>query len=392
MSTRRSRNGTGSVTQRADGRWQACQRYTDQDGKQKRRYLYGKNRREVLDKLKETQKHIDNGDPVVEAKDTVAVVVTKWVKRTLETSSRRATTIANYRTIARTKVIGYLGDVPLAELDRDAVNRWYSQMLAEGVAVSTIHKAGDILGLVLDEAVEDGLLRRNPVRSASKPALVRLEAATYSADEVSRLIDAAKGSRDYPLLVFAAHTGLRKGEALALRWRDVRLDRQEVAVTGSLARVNGHLLRTEPKTSSSTRVIPLSPAAVTALRLAQQQQDQDRDASPHWADTGYVFTTVSGEAIDPRNVLRSLRRIKRQAGVRHGSWHTLRHAFASHLLQSDVPLFTVSRFLGHSSIRVTSDIYGHLAPAQMRDQVMPALDGYGTEPKDGNVIPLRGVS
>jgi len=387
--TTRGRNGTGSVFQRSDGRWTASIRYKDANGQAKRRTVYGKTRREALDRLKEVQRHIDAGAPVVESKDSVAAFVERWITTVLEVSDKRPTTIATYRTIARTKVLPHLGPLPLAALDRATISRWYADLRTAGVAVSTIHKAADVLGMALDEAVEEGLLRRNPVRLVDRPALVRAEAETYTSDEVARLNEAAKGSREFPLLVLAAHTGMRKGEALGLRWRDVRLDRREIAVTGTLVRVGGRLTRQEPKTNAGTRVIPLSPAAIAALDEARSWQDGDREGSEWWSDTGYVFTTSTGEPMDPRNVLRWFARIKRAAKVRHGSWHTLRHAFASHLLGSGASMFAVSRVLGHARIGITMDVYGHLAPADMRDQVIPALDGYGAPDEGGNVVPIR---
>lgn len=391
MTTTRSRYGTGSIYQRSDGKWVGSVRYKDTNGDNKRRYLYGKTRREVADKLREVQRHIDAGTPVTESKDSLAAYLQQWITERLEASDKRPTTINTYRTTARTKVLPYLGTKRLAELDRTTIARWYSTLRADGVAVATIHKAADVLGMALDDAVEDGLLRRNPVRLADRPALVRAEADTFTPDEVARLIAAAEGSREYPLLVLAAHTGMRKGEALALRWRDVRLERRELAVTGTLVRVNGRLTRQEPKTNAGTRVIPLSPTAIAALEEARRIQDNDREASQWWADTGYVFTTATGEPMDARNVLRWFARIKKAANVRHGSWHTLRHAFASYLLGSGASMFAVSRALGHARIGITMDVYGHLAASDMRDQLIPALNDYGTTPVGDNVIPLRGV-
>lgn len=96
--------------------------------------------------------------------------------------------------------------------------------------------------------------------------------------------------------------------------------------------------------------------------------------------------------MDPRNVLRWFAKVQRAAQVRHGSRHTLCHAFASHLLGSGASMFAVSRVLGHARIGITMDVYGHLAPADMRDHVIPALDGYGTTDEGSNVVPLRGAS
>ncbi len=122
------------------------------------------------------------------------------------------------------------------------------------------------------------------------------EATHLSVVQVAALLEAAQGSRYRPLFVLLVNTGLRRGEALALRWSDVDL-------TNGLVRVRG----TPPKSARSARTIPLGVAAVEVLRSLKARQAAERlKAGSVWTDSGYVFTTELGEPGDPRNALTAL--------------------------------------------------------------------------------------
>lgn len=125
---------------------------------------------------------------------------------------------------------------------------------------------------------------------------------------------------------------------------------------------------TEPKTAKSNRFIHLSPAADRLLRQVKRTQTEDRlSAGSAWTQTGFVFTTDSGQPCDPRNALRALQTASRRAGLTGVTLHTLRHSAASLMLVNGVSLKVVSGVLGHSSISVTGDIYGHVSPEVARD-------------------------
>lgn len=127
---------------------------------------------------------------------------------------------------------------------------------------------------------------------------------------------------------------------------------------------------TEPKTAKSKRVLPLSPPAERLLRDVQDLQATERKlAGSAWHETGYVFTTETGEPCDPRNALRAFKSAAARAGIPGAGLHTLRHSAASVMLANGVPLKVVSEILGHSSIAITGDVYGHVSPDVSRDAV-----------------------
>jgi integrase len=142
----------------------------------------------------------------------------------------------------------------------------------------------------------------------------------------------------------------------------VDLDAATLKVAATITRVNHALTITEPKTARSRRTVPLSPTVVAVLRKhrATQKADRLRDGN-QWADSGLVFTRELGGPVDPRNLLRVIEAAAKTAGVEGVGVHTLRHSAAVDWLESGVHIKVVADLLGHSSIAITGDVYGHIS-------------------------------
>lgn len=409
--TQRNRKGEGTVWQRSDGRWVARLTYVDDTGRKRRADKYAKSKREAQAHLRSMRRHAEDGAPVIESGLTVEAWSKRWVSTSLAVSSRKATTKETYAHLVRSHIAASeLGQLRLDALTPSKVEVWLAQLL-EVKSESTCRQIHAVLCLMLDGAMREGLVRRNVARSVDKPRVSRSDAIAYSSGQVARLLESSKDDRLSALLRFIAYTGTRRGEALAVRWSEVDLDKGTVRITGTLARVGGDLVRLDPKTAKSRRVVPLVPEASDALREVKRQQAKDRlAAGPAWSDQGYVFTTEVGTPVDPRNALRWFYSVRDRAAralmlddseCQHledsiadgqacqvcgrsagdylgGSLHTLRHSTASVLLANGVPMPIVSDVLGHSSISITVDMYGHMAPSIVADAVARGFAGYGT--------------
>lgn len=177
-------------------------------------------------------------------------------------------------------------------------------------------------------------------------------------------MEAARGDRIGALASVLLTLGLRRGEALALRWEAVDLDGPEPSVTiaGTLSRVTGKGLVVGPtKTAGSGGVIPLVEPALTALRSHRKHQAEERLAAKAWVDAGIVFATPIGTWNDPRNALRSWHGWTAAAGIGKRRMHASRHTCATVMLANGYPLEVVSAVLRHSSIRITADTYARVA-------------------------------
>ena len=227
-------------------------------------------------------------------------------------------------------------------------------------------------GQALDHAVKLGVLVANVTGRVDAPKLRRPPIEPFKADEAQRLLEAAQGDRLEALYVVAVATGMRLGELLALTWRQVDLDGHTLRVVASLQRVSathdGWAVG-EPKTEHSRRQIELPPSAVTALRAHRARQLAERVAlADVWRDQDLVFCDALGGYLNPQHITKTqLQAVLRRAGLPRRRFHDLRHTAATLLIAAGVPLIVVSKMLGHTTIRITADIYGHVTVEMQRD-------------------------
>ena len=382
-------NGEGSKPiKRKDGRWQIGLFYLDPDtGAQKRTTVVAKTRAEVIVKRDEVRDRLKRSQPAKDANVRLEDFALAWADTSLEASERKATTKRWYRGLIASHIVGSaLGRTTLDRLRPRSVEVWLLGMRQKGLADSTVRSAFTVLGVILADAVRDGLIAVSPAAGLHRPRIRdRKEAAYLSPDEINRLLEAAEWTRYAPLFKLLVNTGMRRGEALALRWADVPEAGADFAtatirVAGTLVRVDGVLTVTEPKTTSSGRPIPVTEGAMEVFRYLRQRERLERlAAGSQWRQTGFVFTTELGEPCDPRNALRAFKIAAARAGLpANVGLHTLRHSAASAMLMANVPLKVVSEIFGHSSISITADIYGHVAPEVQRgamDKLGAALGG-----------------
>jgi integrase len=390
MSGKRA-NGEGNVYQRANGRWEARLSYIDHDtGKRRRVSFYASTAKAARQKMKEARDRIDEGKPPKDATSTVGAWLAHWRATTLAASDRKESTQQLYATLCRKHLeVPPFGAIPLDKLRPSDVEALVLAMRAKtkpgkridvdtepepvrALSDSTIRQTYTVLRAALDGAVRDGLLARNPAALVKRPGVERREARHLDADAVAAVLRHAETSRYHAALVLIASTGLRKGEALGLAWDRVDLDGGALKVASTLGRIGDRLVISEPKTDRARRTVPLNPAVVAMLRKHRTAQKEERlRAANQWQDSGLVFTTELGAPVDPRNLLRVIEVAAQAAGVEGVGVHTLRHSAAVAWLESGVHIKAVADLLGHSSIAITGDVYGHTSDNTAR----AAVDG-----------------
>ncbi|MFD3038364.1 tyrosine-type recombinase/integrase [Mycolicibacterium senegalense] len=369
-------NGEGNVRQRADGRWEGSVSYVDPVTDRRRRtYVYGKTAAEARRELKKVRQRIEGGKPAKDAPDTVASWLKRWRESSLAASDRKATTKSLYGSLSRKHLEGAaIGGKRLDRLKPSDIEALIVELRGNKLADSTVRQVYTVLRQALDVAVRDGLLASNPAAKVKRPGVARQEARYLPAADVARLLDAARGLRYYTAVLVMASTGLRRGEVAGLLWSDVDLEKGELTVRHTLSRVDGALVLTEPKTDRSRRRVPLHAGVVTALKGWRTQQLQERlAAGDQWTDTGVVFATELGTMVDPRNLLRTVELAAAKAGIENVGAHTMRHSAAVAWLESGVHIKAAADLLGHSSISITGDLYGHTSD----DTARAAVDGLG---------------
>lgn len=377
----RRANGEGSKPrQRKDGRWVVEVRYIDPDGLSKRATVYGKTAKDARRKGEDVRRRVKARQAPQDAKVTLATFIEEWIGSTLAVSDRKASTKSMYATLARKHIADSdLGRSTLDRLTPRKVETWVAGLRTKGLAESTVRSTYTVLRAALDTAVRDRALGENPAAIVKRPKVTSKEASFLEAHEVDAVLEAASGSRYALLFRLLANTGMRRGEALALRWSDVDLTNEVFRVVGTLAREDGRLIVTDTKTAKSKRPFAMTEETKGIFQAVRERQREERQvAGSVWVESGFVFTTEAGEPCDPRNALRAFKVAATKAGHPKAGLHTLRHSAASVMLSNGVPLKVVSELWGHSSVAITGDIYGHVAPDVAADAMRTLSGAYST--------------
>ena len=359
---RRRANHEGSIYQRSsDGRWIGAIRLgRGSDGRPLRRYVSATSRAQVVKKLKVLQRQIDEGTLPRDGQITVSTLFQRWSTDIMRFQVE-ANTLTNYMSIARIHILPSVGQRRLVDLHVNGVDRLLSDKRASGLSSSTVRRIRIVLAQCLDQAVRWGLLYRNVAALSRPPKSVRTEGRTLTPSQARAFLDSLRGSPREALFALMLATGLRRGEALGLKGADFDRDAGVLRISRQLKREGGSLVTTDTKTFRSRRALNLPLPMITMLLSHEERQRRERETrAPRGTETGFMFTTSRGTPIDPRNLYREFRRICDHAGLGHWHPHELRHSAASLMLAEGVKLHVVSQVLGHSSIRITSDVDGHL--------------------------------
>lgn len=322
---------------------------------------------------------VDDGAYVEHSRQTVAEYMADWLPA-IEATVKPATFYSYARNV-RLHVIPNVGRVRLSQLDAGALNALYAKLLEGGradgrggLSPRSVHYVHTILHRAMKDAVRWGRLVRNPVDAADPPKkkaqAEKPEMVTWSADELAQFLGHAAdvGSRHYPAWHLLASTGLRRGEALGLRWSDVDLDAGRAQIRQTVITVNHVVQVGTPKTAKGRRSIALDRDTVQVLRDHRRRQAEHRlQMGAGWTDYGLLFTKVDGSPLHPELFSREFDRRVESWGLPWMRLHDLRHTWATLALQAGVHPKVVSERLGHSTIAITLDTYSHVTPAMQSD-------------------------
>jgi integrase len=360
-------NREGSIYRRQDGRWVASLYVQTSTRTWERRYLYGKTRGDVEQKLSKLREKIESDAPIAPAKLTVGAYLIEWVEQVAARRVRRST-LYNYRLYIERNLVPGLGAKRLDKLTARDVRLFLDRLRDSGVGARTVQYTHATLRAALEDAVRDELIARNVARLVRVARPRARERQPLTAAQATTLLKSARDDRLYALFVVLLVLGMRRSEALGLRWDDVDLDGRALTVRHTLHRQGSSLVLLPPKTERSRRTIPLPRFVADALAEHQRRQGAEKAASsPDWRDTGFVFTTSIGTPIDPRNCSRKFAAQCRIAGVPVVPLHALRHTCVSLLLSMGVPPRVVMEIVGHSALEMTMNVYGHVDLESRRD-------------------------
>lgn len=332
----------------------------DDRGRPRRKYVSAKTRTEVARRLRQLRREVDDGLVTVSPATRLHELFERWFDDVMR-HQVAASTLSNYRSVTKFHILPTLGQKRLADITVKDVDTLLSKKLDSGLSPSTVRRIRAVLAQCLDQGIRWELLVRNVATLSRSPKSVRREGRTLSPEQARALLETLKGHRSEALYALMLATGLRRGEAMGLRWEDFDRENGVIRVRRQLKREHGSLVTADTKTALSRRAVNL-PAPLVAVILAHEvrQQSERARAGSRWVETGFMFTSTVGTPMDPRNLYREFQGLCRRAGL--GDWHPheLRHSAASLMMAQGVKIQVVSQVLGHSSIRMTADVYGHL--------------------------------
>jgi integrase len=335
------------------------------DGRGKRivRSASGRTRTEAKTKLRELKE--DEADGITAANSTITVrqAVDDWL--TYGLSRRSTATVNKYKIMAAKHIYRPLGARKLRDLSAAEVDRWLAR-LAPTLSTRTLQELRSILSRSVNRAMARDFVRRNVVDLTEIPqGRDGRRSKSLTAEQVDAILTMTTPDRLHHYIVVSLLTGARTEELRALRWDHVHLDGNpdtrppippHIEVWRSV-REGG-----DTKTRKSRRTLALPARCIEALRKQRAQQAADRLAADDWQDSGLVFTTLVGTAMDAANVRRDLRRaLALVPGIDPGEWtpRELRHSFVSVLSDAGIPVEQIAQLVGHSGTTVTELVYRH---------------------------------
>jgi integrase len=351
------------------------------DGRRIRKKVRGRSRSEVVRKLRDLHREMDAGVSPTDERLTVAAFLDRWVD-SLE-GQVSAKTLDSYSDTVRLHLRPGLGRVAVRKLSVAQVDGLWRSKRAAGYSANSIRIMRSVLRRALGQAEREGVVLRNVAALSGAPRLDAAEGRALSVDQARELLEAVRGHRHEPLITVMLAFGLRRGEALGLHWSALDLEAMTLRVTHGVKRVTdrtGSDRRTrlevgDLKTRRSRRTLYLTPELVELLKRHRARQAGERMAAgAAWQDHGLIFATEVGTPLDPDNFSHVFTRLTARAGLGHWHPHDLRHSGASLMLAQGTDLYVVSEVLGHASIAITKDVYGHLVEGHKREAAKAMSD------------------
>jgi integrase len=343
----------------------------DENGKKKYKWFSGFDTKKAASEyLLEKGTEITKGMYVDPKGATVESFFTEWLE--YKRTRVRIGTYVNYEKTIQKHIIPHLGRHKMDKLSAPHLQRMYTKLLNpdEGnLRATSVKEVHTLISTVLKQAVKWGVVQRNVAQLVDPPRRDTKSMQTWSVDQVQTFLDAAQDSKYYVVYLMAITTGMRKGEILGLHWDDVDIPGRRLQVVRTLGYYKSTLTIGPPKTDSGRRTVTFPDLLADALTKHRKQQVEARmKMGAQYNDAGYVFARPDGSPVKIDGLRGDWRRLMREIDVPTITFHSLRHTHATLLFQQDVHPKVVQERLGHSSVRITLDIYSHVIPS-MQDKV-----------------------
>lgn len=371
-----------------NGNYYAVLSYTDAFGKRRTKWVntglpVRGNKKKAEAFLMEERKKFQTAEPV-----TGGVLFADYIEQWLEVAKPTiaVATYASYCSMVKRVIAPYFWErrITLQGLTPKDIQDFYLEKLKTVSASSVIHYHANI-HRALKHAVKLDLIPTNPADKVDRPKKDRFIGNFYDAEEVNKLFEVSKGTKlEFPIL-FGAFYGLRRSEALGLKWDAIDFENDSITIRHTVTSVTldgkVQLVAADTtKTKSSLRTLPLVPFVKERLLVLKKEQENNRrlcGRSYHKQFAGYVCINEMGDLIKPHYVTEQFPKLLDANGLRRIRFHDLRHSCASLMLANGVPMKQIQDWLGHSDFSTTANIYAHLDYSTKLSSADAMLSGLG---------------
>jgi integrase len=364
----------GHIRERSPGHWAIILDIRDEStGKRRRKWhSFQGTKREAQHECARLITQMQGGAYSEPTKTTFGQFLEQWLAQVKSQVTPR--THERYCEIVRKNIIPALGAVRLTALRPSQIAGAYAKALESGrrdgkggLSPNTVLYMHRLIKQALDHAVRWETLSKNPAAAVDPPSIERATLSTYDMAQTVEAIEAARGSRLLVPIVLGVLCGLRRGEIVALRWRNVDLAAGSLAVVESAEQTAAGIRYKKPK-SGRGRSIALSAYVVEELKAHKLRQAEELlRVGVRLNDATFVYAREDGEPIQPRSLTHNWQALVSRTGIPRVRFHDLRHAHATHLLSSGVHPKVASERMGHSKVGITLDLYSHVLPGMQED-------------------------
>ena len=378
MAKKRGQN-EGSIRKRKDGTWEArVTVYIDATGKQVRKSLYGKTKKEAFEKMTDLQNNLQKGIIT----NPTEMTVREWMDVYMQTYKKphvRPATYNNYSVKVNNHINPAIGHDKIKSLRQDIIQRFVNGLSEKGLAPSTVIDIYKLLHNALETAIDDGLIARNVANRVKLPKTSKPKINVLTAEQEIAFIEQASKTYMGIMYIFDLHTGMRLGELLGLKWSDIDFENDELHVKRTLYKAKDpdetsshwYLDFGDPKTEAGKRTIPLYDSTMEILaKVYEQQETNKQKAGAAYNDNDLVFCTQLGKPLEPNNMRRTFYSICEKIEAKGLHPHCLRHTYATRGAEKNVDMRALQAVLGHANIRETIDTYTHPSNDFKRRELM----------------------
>ena len=386
------KNGDGSVFERKDGRWEGrlVVGYKE-NGYAKTKSVTAPTKTECEEKLGKLREEVGRRSERIKPDMLFGDWIDFWYQN-FSKPKLRPTTQACYEGRIYTHIIPGIGQIPLCKLTQNELQQFYARLKKSG-RKKHVEKFGESLSdrmvrschttcrTALEKAVTEGLIRINPAVGCKLPPKKAKEMQVLTPAEIIRFLTQAKEEGYYEIFLLELTTGMRRGEIIGLKWRDLDLATGELHIARQVIRVKGETVVSQPKTKSSLRTVILAPDMVEILAELKQT------VAGEWM---FPSPVNEGQPRNPCALYHRFQTILERANCKKVRFHDLRHTFATMAIENGMDIKTLSTMIGHVSAETTLNIYSHITDTmQLQAAVKIDREIGGTNAEMPEPAPLK---